>query len=529
MLLILAIVILLFTPVLMTSIRFLQPKFAYQYLLAFLSSLILWIIVLISRPDNPQDILLLNWQPESLFPYSPTLLLDHYSWSFAFAISTLLLAVILTSTARLSLSNWRSWAGSLILSGLGILAVLAGNPLTLLIAWAALDLCECIILMILAQGGRVRLRIVYGISIRTVGIGLLLIAMLLSWSAGETLTFTSIPAQAALLLFAAAALRLGILPLHPPFILETQLRRGLGTTLRLVPVGASLILITRTASIGFNERLVPLLLALAVFVALYGAAAWIAASDELRGRAFWILGIASLAVGASIRAQPEASLAWGLACLLSGAFIFLASPRNQLISRLLYMGVLAISGLPFTPLWNGWLTYGMLQREGSLIALFTDALFSFGFFSIHILMIFGYLRHISHIVDDPPIIERWIWALYLPGLAVLIIAHFVLGFFSLPDLNSLVLAGWLSGVIVSVISLILWQRARNRLRTFDFVDSSLTRLEPVLHLSWIYHPLRSIYLLMGRFITLISTILEGEGGLLWTMLIVLLLFSLSRF
>lgn len=193
------------------------------------------------------------------------------------------------------------------------------------------------------------------------------------------------------------------------------------------------------------------------------------------------------------------------------------------------MGVLAISGLPFTPLWNGWLTYGMLQREGSLIALFTDALFSFGFFSIHILMIFGYLRHISHIVDDPPIIERWIWALYLPGLAVLIIAHFVLGFFSLPDLNSLVLAGWLSGVLVSVISLILWQRARNRLRTFDFVDSSLTRLEPVLHLSWIYHPLRSIYLLMGRFITLISTILEGEGGLLWTMLIVLLLFSLSRF
>lgn len=528
MLPILALILLLFTPVMMAVIRILQPRFGYQYLLALFSALFAWLFLLISRPDSPQVISLLDWEPGSLFPYSPSLLLDRFSWPFALAVSALVLSVMLTASARLSVLNWRAWSGSLVLAGLGLLAVLAGNPLTLLIAWTALDISEAFILMTIARDNVVRQRIVLVLSARAAGITLLLAAMIFSWSSGETLSFTTISAQSAILLLLAAVLRLGILPLHLPFLLESRFRRGLGTTIRLAPTAASLILLSRTAVVGINSSITPIILVLAALAALYGAGLWVAAPEELTGRTFWIMGIASLAIGACVRAQPEAVIAWSMACLLSGALVFLSSPRNRYLQPLLLLGILSISGLPYTPLWNGWLTYGKLQSGVSIINLIPDALFSISFFTVHILLILGYLRHTLRQDEDPNTIERWVWALYIPGLAILLISHFIYGISSLPEPGSIPPAGWLSGIIISIISITLWLRARNWLRTLDFIPRYLSQLEPVLQFSWLYRILQTAYRIFGRFVTLVSGILEGEGGLLWAMLIVLLLFSFFR-
>jgi formate hydrogenlyase subunit 3/multisubunit Na+/H+ antiporter MnhD subunit len=528
MLVIIALVFLLFTPGLMILIRLLRPRFAYQYLLALLSALISWPLIMLSHPDTYVVIPLFSWQPESLFPYSPNLLLDRYSWPFALALSTIVLSVMLTEVARLNTTNWRTWAGSLLLTGFGLLAVLAGNPLTLLIAWAALDIIEAGILMIQAKDPSVRQKIILVLSARAAGIVALLVAMIVVWSSGESLNFLTIQPQAALLLMVAAALRLGILPLHLPLILETQYRRGLGTTLRLVPVGASLILIVRTAASGVDPQVVPWLLVLLAIIALYGAAAWVMAPDELSGRTFWTLGMVSFSVSASFRAQPEASIAWGIACLLSGSLVFLAAPRNRYLMPLLYLGVLSISSLPFTPLWNGWQAYGVLQRDLDPTGLILDFLVGILFFITHILLILGYLRHTSRQSEPVENVERWIWVLYLPGLAILLVADFIYGIYYLPEINAIPPAGWLSGAIVSIVSLLLWIRGRSLLKKFDSIPQYFSRLEPVLYLSWLYRLLEGIYRTIGRLVTLVSNILEGEGGLLWTMLIILLLFSLIR-
>jgi hypothetical protein len=528
MLVIIALIILLITPAVMIFIRLLRPRFAYQYLLALFSTLIAWPLVLLSRPDTFQMIPLIPWQPESVFPYSPVLLLDHYSWPFALSVSTLVLGVMLTAVTRLNDIKWRTWAGSLLIASCGLLAVLAGNPLTLLIAWAALDISEASILMVQANDALVRQKIILVLSVRAAGIVVLLVAMIVAWSSGDNLSFLNIQPQSALLLLVAAGLRSGVFPLHIPFILETQFRRGLGTTLRLVSAAASFILVARTATSGIDLQIAPYLLALIAIAALYGAAAWATAPDELSGRTFWILGTVSLSVSASIRAQPEASIAWGVACVLSGALIFLASPRYRFLMPLLILGVLSISSLPFTPSWNGWQAYGVLPAQQTIGNLILHSLIAIIFFVVHILLIMGYLRILSHQVKPTGDIERWTWVLYLPGLFILIIAQFIFGFYELPELSTVPLAGWLSGVIVSIVSLSIWIRGRFLLYKVEFIPRYLWRLEPVLHFSWLYRFLGAVYRLVGRIVTTISSILEGEGGLLWTMLIVLLLFSLFR-
>ena len=106
------------------------------------------------------------------------------------------------------------------------------------------------------------------------------------------------------------------------------MRRGLGTSLRLVPAAASLVLLVRTAYTGVPDPWRPYLLALVGLSALYGAILWFTASDELSGRPFWILGMIAFVVASAVCGVPEASLAWGLACIFSGGLLFLLSARH---------------------------------------------------------------------------------------------------------------------------------------------------------------------------------------------------------
>ncbi len=77
------------------------------------------------------------------------------------------------------------------------------------------------------------------------------------------------------------------------------LRRGFGTSLRLVSAAASLSLLARIPASALQSSLLPVLLILAALAALYAAWMWLRASDEIIGRPFWVLGMASLAVSAS--------------------------------------------------------------------------------------------------------------------------------------------------------------------------------------------------------------------------------------
>jgi hypothetical protein len=85
-------------------------------------------------------------------PRVPVIYCRQADLAAALSISTLTLAVILTATARKNFPDPLPWAATLILGGLGLLAVLADNPLTLLMAWSAIDLTELVTQLRSADG-----------------------------------------------------------------------------------------------------------------------------------------------------------------------------------------------------------------------------------------------------------------------------------------------------------------------------------------------------------------------------------------
>jgi hypothetical protein len=515
MLLLIAILLLLLTPACMLAIHLVRPAFGYQWLVATLGALLAWLLVLLAGLGLPQAAGLFPRGTGLLFAPSPALLADRYSWALALALSTLVVAVMFTAVARARQGNWRSWASSCLLAGLGLVAVLAGNPLTLLLAWAAIDLAELLTLLAQIYSSEAREQIVAAFSARVGGMLLLIWAGVAARQAGVLLSFDQIPPQSSLFLLLAAGLRLGVLPINLPYLQELPLRRGLGVSIRLVPAASSLVLLVRAAMVGIPAGLSWLFYSLASLAALYGAISWVAERDDLAARPFWLLGISSFVIAAAVRAQPAAALAWSLACLLPGGLLFLTHARHRSLLPLLGLGLLGLTGLPFTPAWNGaglYLPFSPLWQ--SVPVLF--------FFLAQCLLLAGYALHAVRPGENLAGMERWVWVIYPLGLALLPFTHFVTGWRSLPEMENLPLTGWLAGPVALGGTALLWA-VHNRSSQILAYTAAWQRLYS---LAWIYRSIWHLYQSARRYLEWITTFLEGEAGILWALLVLALILSM---
>jgi hypothetical protein len=573
MLILLTIFLFIITPILMLIFHLVRPRFSIQGLLAVFAGLAGWIMVFAGRSDIPRIITLLHWGPDSLFPVSPVMYIDDISWYFALALVSLSMTALLTSIAQLggseisknarvkapqqsdehqnlspqetkiSLSfksidievhpNWQVWASILILTSMGLVAVTAGNLLSLLLAWAALDLLELVILLIQVPYSALRERIILTFSAKLSGLGILLIAVLLSWSQNTLLTFDKIPITVSPLLLIAAGLRLGVLPLHLPLVHKLPINRHLGTLIRLVPAAASYILLIRVADIGITGKITPYLLAFTIFAGAYGGAKWLFSQNELEGRPFWLLGTGSLSIASALLNQPVACLAWALASLLSGGFIFSIPFRHRNLIPLVALGLFNLSSLPFSPTWQG----GTLHQYTSTNPMNRLLFYFFAFFLIgtQCFLFVGLFRHAltglyPNASQKKIRVERWVWFIYPIGLLFALLSHLLLGVFLYPNLAQVPSFDWIMGPLVIIITgffiYFLW---KNPHAFQPATHSEITHLwNSLISLEWLYRYLWKFFRAITRIFTLISNVLEGEGGIIWALVLFALIFVLIQ-
>jgi hypothetical protein len=408
---------------------------------------------------------------------------------------------------------------------------MAGNPLTLILGWAALDVFEALILFSWVRRSEMRTRFLTALSTRVLGIAFLVGAVIAARSGGEALTFTLIPASAAPYLLIAAGLRLGVLPMQPPFLQDHPFRRGLGTPLRLVPAAGSLMLLVRTAEAGVSFDLAPLLLALAAFSGIYSAIAWLTATSELSGRPFWILGMAALAFSAAVRMQPAACLTWGMISILSGGALFFYSLRAKGTLPILILSAFAFVGVPYTPGWLGLAVYLPVTEGGSP---FFNLVINLILWLTQFALVLGYIRHALRRSETQPGLERWVWFFYPIGLAVLVLVEFYLGWqigiFWLEGPGSL----WWMGILLVALTVALYvflKRSGRFAPAMRLTKGVLTQGTGVwgriLSLEWFYRLIWIFYHAVSRIFNWITAVLEGDGGILWALVFLFLIFSLS--
>ena len=508
-----------------------RPNYGSSWLIAAVTATLTWLTIFYLRLQLPTTLGLLSWERSSdalLGDFS--LLLDYDSWPYTLALATITLAVILTDAARTRFdSTPKSWSASLAITALGLVAIQSGTGMTLLIFWVLVDLLELIYLLGTEETTGFSRKIVLSFAVRIASILILTLATARNWQLVGTTELTQIAPEAGFLFLLAAGFRLGVFPFNLPFLEEPSLRRGVGNIIRLAPVTASLSLLARLPNgiiTGNLLRWMPLFHGLLSIAALYAAVRWLTAVDAIEGRPYWIVTWAALATASVINGASKASIAWGLALVLPGSLLYLYYPRIQRMNFLLHFGLIGLIGLPFTPAASGW--SGFIANGLNV--------WTFFYVIAHAIIVLGYLKLSLELGGETNILESWARLVYPLGIIIIVQSILALGLIGWP--GSLTLGVWwlpIISVLIIVLAFFVVRRAGYGTVNMKLPSSSplsnvinwvMPRIEPVFRLEWVYQIVWRIFNLFSKVLKSFTVILEGEGGILWTILLLVLLISL---
>jgi hypothetical protein len=527
MFVLLPVFLLLFSSVLILILQRSRKGFGYAWLIALGSALLAWIVILWLHWKAPPPVAFSNWVPIKGADTLLSFQLDLITWPYAFCLVSIALAVILTDIARLrGISSVWEWAGSLAMTSTGLLAIMAGTPLTLALTWMVIDLIDLTFVLRSANTRKRTIQAFMSFSFRAAGTFFVLLGAIVSQSHGIALTLNNIPPVTRIYLFMAAGLRLGVFPIHPLYVADVNLRRGFGTILSMVSPASSLMLLGHLSQSPVPPRLTLVFEFLVVVVILYGAIVWFMSKDELSGRPYWLLSLAGIAMLCILRGHPASTMAWGVTLILSGGVIFLYSARTPGLLFIPLLASLELLGLPFSPSASGW--NGLVEPFSLAVIFIFIALF---------LLFYGYYRFAMQPGDGFSSMERWAQPIYPLGLLVLISSQWVVGLWGFP--GSLTVGVWWAGVVPIVITgaVLFWTRQpRNALAAGDnriglvytLAIKFWNPLTEFFSLNWFYNLLGYLYNFFERLLYASTLVLEGDGGVLWALLFLAILITLTR-
>ncbi len=502
-----------------------RPSVGYAWLIGSLGALVTAAVVTGMRWYLPLGIEVNAVSAFPGFSSPPSFSLDRYSWPYVFSMAVLALGFLLTDSARLETeARPLNWAAGLGLVGICILTLMSANPITLVLTWTAVDLAELMMVLMQGAGRRAGEQMVIAFSVRVSGTVLILTAVLVARSQGIDFQLLQIPSSLGIYMLLAAGLRLGVLPLNIPYFRDVYPWRGLGNVLRMIGPASSLVLLGRMPSDLPIADWRVLLLGLSGLAAVYGAAMFLNAKDEISGRPYWFAALAGLAVASVINGSPQASIAWGTALILFGSVLFFFSARRRQILYIPALGVIGISGLPFTPAASGW--QGVIGGSAGMFSLFAIITV--------VLLIWGYLRHAWRGRDELYRMERWVHTIYPTGLLIMIAAGAANGYLGWP--GSRTVGIWWASITAALIAgggIVLALSLRSRFDDQEISGRWLSVfarriggvLAAIFRLNWLYRFLAWLYGIVQSFIQLLTAMFEGDGGILWALVILALLIS----
>lgn len=506
-------------------VRFKQAT-GLVWLISATAAILTWVVVLIQQFIRPAPFSLTEWYLGEGATTGLIFQLDQSSWPYAFGLVSLILAVMMTDASRFEFqTDLEGWVGSLVVTIGGLLAVLAETPLALILAWTIIDVFEMMIVLRTVERQEQKQQAVIAFGARLAGILMVVWAVLESRGRGQGLTLESFPPEAGIFLLIAAGLRLGVIPLHLPYTEEPRLRRGLGTAIRLVGPASSLVLLSRLPPTVAPPVWAPYFLIFTSLAAVYGSVRWLTGKDDLAARPYWIIAMAGLAIGSAVRGRPMAALAWGTTLLFAGGAIFLFSARNRPLRAFLILCWIGLSGLPFTPAASGW--QGLVVMPFNLLDIVNIL--------AHSLLLLGFLKYVLAPGSTPDEMEGWAKVVYGLGLGVFIVSYWLVGIFGWQ--GSFTLGNWWASTISVVLCLgggigawLLNRRPRRPMEVDEgwftlFVRKVSAIIGQVLNLNWLYRLAAFFFRILQRLVGFVTLILEGEGGILWALVLLVLIIS----
>jgi len=499
------------TALVLICLRILRVNFRYSWILASGGATLALIGIFLWHFHILESFSLPPWLLVTKLPFSPSWQLDIKSWPYAISMIALAVAVIFTSVVRAE-NHPTAWAGILLVTSLGILAVIADNPLTLILAWFAIDLVELIVMLRSTDGEQHIRGVVSGFAIRAAGSGLVLWAVLVSEANGIQFTFQDPSSRVGILLLLALGLRLGSRIQELPIPEDNVVLRRFGIHLLLVSTAATLSLLGKISIVAPNSSLSIFIIILVAIMSIYSGWRWMRSTDEVHGRSFWVLAMASLSLAASLIGNPTGSSGWGVMLVLAGGLLFLNSARQKSTSWLPFLGLIGFSALPFSVSASAW-------QAGNPIPWYVAGLF----IPSQTFLMAGYIRHaLQRGETNLESQERWVKVLYPIGLFLLAALTILLGLWGWD--GAFKIGRWGSAAISFALAIgfaLLPPRFFLRIHS----SGNANRWRQLIRFEWFSWIFAMIYAFFDQVTNIITSSLEGDGGVLWSLLLMTLILS----
>lgn len=522
MLILIPILFLLLVSIILTGIILWRPRMGITWFVSTITAFITWLVILFMRFRIPETFTVGFQDTPGVITFSAKLLSDSISWPYAWALSASLLACTLVFAIHLSVKDTNlpgrfTLPASMIFGSVGLWAIYSANLNNLILAWAAIDLLWLLFMLLGSQDHQA---ILTAFAVR--GFGLFLaVSAAFTQQADIPLTFPIENTTSNTLVFLGAAIRLGSIPLGGKILEKNISNKDLHFFINLVIAASALIYITR-GSVGISTGLESIFLGVAGILALLCGLTWLIFNPGTGKVWLWVSGISVLSLIAALIREEQASLAWGIVLILPGSLLLYTHYRPRFLTIWTLAGLIMLCTLPFTPAWQGIRIYPLPDQ-------FIRHGFGWLFWLLaQTLLLAGYLIAIRKPKLSLPGSDRWVEIIYPIGLVFLPLTHISILVFGEPGLTndlqgfpalSLSLFSLVSIALAFVSSAVVTRNSQLVLR----VSNSLMKITPY---KWAARTIEGLFRLISQLVSFIDRILEGEGGILWTLLIVLLLFAL---
>lgn len=475
-------------------------------------------MLLLSR-GLPATSLVLDWRPVTVFGSTASLRVDEPAWLLGVA---LLLAGFSVTLVWLAVPGQQSLAArglTLAMLAVGLASFFAANLLTLALCWGMLDALFC--LTLLTQGGSASGRgaqLALGVN-GLATLAMWVVVILIEQDRVSPYWHLAIlPPTARVLMGLAAALRLGLYPLHIRQPVEMVNEPDRSILIHLVPAMAGLSLWARLAVIqGLPDGTVWPTIAL-VTALMGGVLAWIQ-SDPRQSLPYLALGYGGMLILTAVVGKvPAAALAAGSASWLLGlAVLFVGRSFARGAGGLLWaipaaLGAATLAGFPMT------------LGFGNRMALYQSASSGPGWIFVsgmvaEVLLISAMLRRL--LTPDASLLPagrsaRAGYAAALAAMAAPIVLGGLIPLSSGGSATSVVAwGGWGLALVLAVAV----TATAGRLQLWLHLDSWKDVAGSILQLDWLYSAFLGVTRGLARASLWLADVLEGDGAFLWMLLI----------
>ena len=490
----------------------------------------------------PATVVLSPWQTQSVFIYPLSLTVDKGSWYLALLLVVTIMCLLLVSLSeRLRISS-QERAVCLIIVAFTLLVLFSDNLVTLVLALTVLDLCNGLFVFLFNSRGHLSRDIKYNLQVPEIvryGINVLAVGLVLLVALGDYKSLQShsqtLSSEHAAILIIVAILRINIYPVNVGLVLSHISSRFVMTVISLVNV---IIAVDILASFGLHNDVASLrggLTVLAVISGLVGGYRWCTATKRNEHLHSLLLAQSSLAVLIFLWAEDWA---------LFGVFAHMITIAFSVIVIYMSDGLIGRSANKFIRPVVTALVFGCQPLTAGFWGVFVlcngimDNIAWSVFVIPSIVLINGltvlggwrFLRVplVKPIRQPPLVVVSNVLAFCVPLLASLAVGIIPSKFSSLLGLPIIrfwvslaspsALAALGSAVMSVSLSIVLWYyRSMVVSRSKDISESWFGY---VADLRWLHLLIWRIYRWLVKAIRVFGDILEGQGGILWSLVIV---------